>query len=168
MKLRRLIRKFQQSQRGAATLEFVVTFPILFLLVLLSINLSFTLVQATLLDRALDLTVRDLRLGNLTNPAMTALEQAICDRMVILGDCEASLTLEFTRVDPQTFTMPPQMGPCTARDPQAEAARAGQSYDTGAENDLMLVRACVEVTDIVARVGNMRLYARSAYVVEPD
>lgn len=168
MSLRRVIRQFCLGRQGAASLEFVVTFPILFVMSVLSINLSFTMVQATLLERALDLTVRDLRLGNITDPAMAELEQAICDRMVILGNCRGSLTLEFTLVDPVTFSMPPRMGPCTVRDAEAELARAGQSYATGGQNELMLVRACVEVENIIVRSGNMQLYARSAYVVEPE
>lgn len=168
MKLHPSIRRFCLGQRGVATVEFVVTFPILFALSFLAISLSFTLVQSTLLDRALDLTVRDLRLGVISNPDMTVLERAVCDQMFTFTDCTQSLTLEFTRIDPVTFSDPPAMGPCTKRDPDAQAARAGETYATGAHNDLMLVRACVEVLNVISGVGDMQIYARSAYVVEPE
>lgn len=166
--LRRL-KHFLGSTQAAVTAEFVVGFSVLFSMFLLLLEMMFLMVRVTMLQHALDLTVRDIRLGLIVNPTVTSLESTICSRMSIVPDCTSSLVLEFTKIDLATFAMPDPMGPCTRRSADVMAGRVSETYSTGIENELMAVRACVVVDTITPLMANVfDIHARSAFVNEPS
>lgn len=169
MTLRRRLCRFVRDRRAAASVEFLFAFPIVFTMFIIILELCFLMARNTLLQQALDVTMREVRLGVIANPSVTALEAQVCDRMLMVDDCAASMVLEFTRVNTTTFTMPGPQAPCTRRSEEIRAARAGEIYDTGAENDLMVVRACL-VVDTITPIWDdaFQLFARTAFVNEPE
>lgn len=167
--MRRALHRFLRRQQAAVTAEFVFAFPVVFLMLLVTLELLFLMARATLLHQALDVTMREVRLGNIVNPGVLTLESEVCDRMSIIPDCRSSMVLEFTRINQATFAMPGQQAPCVRRDAAFLAARAGETYDTGQQNDLMVVRACMVVDTITPMMGDIfQLFARTAFVVEPQ
>lgn len=167
--LRRL-RLFSRSTDGAVMVEFVLGFVVVFTMFLIILELFFLMLRSTMLQRALDQTVREIRLGEYVNPTVGQMEQVVCDRMIALPDCRTSLTLEFTVIDEATFAMPGQVTPCAMRgDEQFNGGRTAQPYYTGLENELMVVRACVVAGTITPVFSEaFKLFARSAFVNEPD
>lgn len=164
----RRIRHFLRDERAAITAEFVLAFPVVFLFLVVTLELTFLMARSTLLQQALDVTMREVRLGNIVNPGVLELEDMVCDRISVIPACQSSMTLEFTRVDQATFQMPGQQAPCVRRDDEALAARAGDIYDTGVQNDLMVVRACMVIDAITPFFGSeFELFARTAFVNEP-
>lgn len=162
------LRRFLRSGRASASIEFILAFPVVFLMFLIVLELTFLMARSTLLQQALDVTMRDVRLGTIVNPTVVSLEQEVCDRMTTVADCESSLVLEFTRVNTNTFAMPGPRAPCTRRTAAIMAARAADTYDTGAQNDLMVVRACMVLDTITPIMGDaFELFARTAFVNEP-
>lgn len=164
----RRLNRFLRAERAAITAEFVLAFPVVFLMLMITLELTFLMARATLLQQALEVTMREVRLGNIVNPGVLVLEQQVCDRMSVIPDCESSMVLEFTRVNQATFQMPGQQAPCVRRDDETLAAREGDIYDTGAQNDLMVVRACMVVDTITPFLGaEFDLFSRTAFVNEP-
>lgn len=164
----RRVRVFFRSDEAAVTAEFVIGFSVLFTMFLLMLELFFLMVRVTSLQNALDITVRDVRLGLVVNPTVTSLEADICDQMLLPEDCKTSLTLEFTKIDLTTFAMPDQTEPCSRRSADVMAGRVSETYATGTENELMAVRACMVVDTLTPLMSDMfRIYARAAFVNEP-
>lgn len=162
------LRRFLRAETGAVTAAYVVGFPVIFLLFMAILEMCFLMMRSTMLQRGLDMTLREVRLGNMVNPTMAALEQAICDRMSVFPDCTTSLTLEFTRIDTASFALPGPMDPCVARPATLMQARASEVYLTGAPNELMAVRACVLVDTVTPYLSDFfELTARAAFVNEP-
>lgn len=174
--LRRLIRK----ETGTASVEFVLMFPVVFALFLVSFESGFMALRATMLDRALDLTVRDLRLGNLKAATVDDLRQSLCKRTDIFRDCANSVTIELTRIDPAFANLPSAQTRCRRREAAIVAGTPAQSIDAGQDNELMVVRACVAVEALfptafmgvktvrTEKDGTYALVAISAFVNEPN
>lgn len=163
------LRRFLRSDRAAASVEFILTFPIVFLMFLVVLELTFLMARTTLLHHALDVTMREVRLGTIVDPTVLTLEQEVCSNMTTIPGCQSSLALEFTQVDQATFAMPGPLAPCTRRSDAIQAARAADVYDTGSENELMVVRACMVVNSITPLLGTtFELFARTAFVIEPE
>lgn len=164
----RRLRRFFRADNGAVTAEFVILFPVVFLLLLVTLEMIFLMARATLLQQALEVTMRDVRLGNITDPNVADLEETICERMAAVEDCRTSMVLEFTQVNRTTFEMPGPQEPCTRRSVDIMAARANDIYDTGAANELMVVRACMVVDSITPLwEDSFELFSRTAFVNEP-
>ena len=162
------LRRFLRSEDGLVTAAYVVGFPVVFIFFMVILEMCFLMMRSTMLQHALDVTLREVRLGTMVNPTTTTLEQAICDRMSTFSDCTFSLTLEFTRIDTATFLLPGPMDPCVARSTTINSARASQVYVTGAPNELMAVRACVLVDTITPYLSDVfEVTARAAFVNEP-
>lgn len=166
--MRQRLASFLRAERAAASVEFVIAFPVVFLMFLGTLELTFLMARNTLLQQALDVTMRDVRLGNIVNPTVISLEDTVCSRMQTIPDCRSSLELEFTEVNLATFAMPGQDVPCVRRSADEMAARANDTYDTGEQNALMVVRACMVVDTLTPVMDDaFELFARTAIVIEP-
>tara|TARA_Y100001956_G_scaffold45629_1_gene44415 strand:+ start:366 stop:941 length:576 start_codon:yes stop_codon:yes gene_type:complete len=169
------LRRFAGREDGNATVEFVVVFPIFMLIMGSTFELGTLTIRETILERALDLTVRDIRLGTGTAPQHDELKASICDRAPLLIDCEENLRIEMIQLDPRNWTSPPTDADCTDRSQEVDPVR---EFVHGQENEMMLVRVCVKVQplfpttglgDALAKdgAGDYSLIAKSAFVQEP-
>ena len=84
---RRLLR-----DRGAATaVEFAFVAPLFFALVLSTFEVGWTMTQGMMLDRALDQTIRQVRLGGPDAPqTQEAIRGAICSKTPVILDCRSA------------------------------------------------------------------------------
>ncbi|MEY4982396.1 MAG: hypothetical protein RIR62_662 [Pseudomonadota bacterium] len=169
---RRLFRRFLREEKAAVVAEFVIAFPIMFSFFLVTIETTFAMVRATMFERSLDLIVRDLRLGIVGRPSVNALflEERLCSRTSIFPDCEESVTIELTQINTATWDMPAPGTPCRRRSIEVDGDRQDLEYNTGGENRLILVRACMTIDTITPLDGGFdyNLWASGAFVNEPD
>lgn len=133
--------RFRRDEGGNSTIEFVIWFPLFIFLLLAAIEMSIISVRQTTLERAMDMTVRDIRLGTGTAPQHDDIKNLICDRAVMVPDCKNNLRLEMIQVDPQNFAPPPVVPDCTD---QSEEVRPVRSFTNGLDNQLMILRACAK------------------------
>lgn len=137
---------------GSATIEFVILFPLIMFIFLSSFEVSIYLTRAVLLDRALDLNVRLLRLGSLDIPGwdpadgqptseqyQTEFKRRVCEDSLIFKDCPNAISVELTRISTTAWTLPTGRMTCVDR---AEEVQPAVEFTFGGQNDLMLVRAC--------------------------
>jgi hypothetical protein len=174
-RIRRHLGRFARSQSGSATVEFVVAFPALIAMMLFSAELAIVNFNDTMLERAVDMTVRDIRLGTGTAPQHDTIKQSICDRAAFISDCSANLRLEMVRVDPRNWTGIPADADCIDTTQPVTPVR---NFINGQENDLMVLRACVRIDPLFPTSGlgkklaegaggKYALIATSAFVQEP-
>ena len=95
-------------------------------------------------------------------------------------DCERSLTIELTRVNTNFNNLPAMNAVCQRRTPEIQAGIQSNTVNTGQENELMVVRACLVVDALFPTAfmgvnmamadadGTYALLATSAFVNEPN
>ena len=160
---------------GSATLEFVIVVPVVFMMFASSVEAGIYSIRQVLLDRALDLTVRDVRVGFLPNPTHDELTERLCSYALIITNCTQDVRLEMIVADPRNWTQIPSAVSCRDRE---EDDPPEITIQNGANNELMILRACVLFDPALPGGGIGRkiegvagtgyaITATLAYVLEP-
>ncbi len=172
----RRMRRFRASEAGSSTVEFVILFPVIWMMFGMTIEAGMYSMQQVMLERGLDLTVREVRLGIMDNPTHDKLVTKTCENALIMVDCESSLRLEMITSGPTTFVAPSRKIACVDK---AAATPATVNIVNGANNDLMMLRVCMKIKPLLPFAGLGKaliedsndsyysLTATSAYVMEP-
>jgi Flp pilus assembly protein TadG len=171
------IRQFIRRENATATMEFVITFPIIMILFIAVFETSMIMTRQVMMERTLDQAVRILRLANGLTVTSADIRTAICDNTSLLPDCDTLLTIDLREIDRATYATPDSQEMCIER---ADAtATVSNSFDPGRDNRLMLVRACMIVDRILPfsgfglnltrdDSGGLHMMASSIFVNEPD
>lgn len=133
--------RFRRDEDGNATIEFIIMFPLFIFLLLAGIEMGIIAIRQATLERAVDLTVRDIRLGTGTAPQHDQIKDTICDRAVMVPECKSNLRLEMITVDPENFVAPSVIPDCTD---QSEEVNPVRQFTNGMDNQLMILRACAK------------------------
>lgn len=167
--------RFRRCEDGSATIEFAITFPAMLFLLLSGIEMGFVSLQHSMLERAMDQTVRDIRLGTGTAPQYDEIKDRLCERAGFIDNCGENLRLEMIQVDPRNWTAINPQPDCTDQSEEVAPVRA---FTNGLENELMFLRACAKIDPVFPTTGlgkNMvkdgagqyALVSTSAFVQEP-
>ncbi|TYO91320.1 TadE-like protein [Oceanicella actignis] len=148
-----------RDEAGAATVEFVIVVPVLLMIVFSIYEAGWYMVRTTMLDRGLDLAIRDLRLGLVTDPTPATIKKRICEHAQIIKDCESSLILELT---PFTLSSGAPTTEPVCVDRSAGVINPPVTYTPGAPSQIMFVRACTVVGALFPLMGFAEAMARSA------
>lgn len=171
----RFLARFGICEEGSATVEFAITFPAMIVLMLSGVELGFSTLKHSMLEKAVDMTVRDIRLGTGTAPQHDELKTIICQRAGFIQDCDNNLRLEMIQVDPRAWVPIPNVPDCTD---QSEEVAPVRNFVNGQENELMFLRACAKINPVFPSTGlgahfikdgagQYALIATSAFVQEP-
>jgi len=169
-----LWQRFRRDRRGATAVEFALVAPMLLALIFGTIETGWTMVQTIMLDRALDTTVRALRIGQLVNPTQQSVRQAICAEAMLLIDCNNALALEFVPIV-NAASYPADNARCVDR---SGALNPVLRFNTGGRAQTVFVRACFVVEPLTPGLGlglalskdstgAYRIIAKSGFVNEP-
>lgn len=178
--LRKRLRRFRRREDGTATIEFVFWFPFFLYVTYSGMDMGLLSFHHADLERALDTTIREVRLNRLPEGedewTHDLLKEMICDRAII-DNCSAHLALEMKSIDPRVGNQLNDIPycvdtPATIRDPDQV------DFDRGTSNELMIIRACLEVTPAwgfsmmgelaqPAADGQWQLHATTVFVHEP-
>ena len=139
------LRRFLRDEGGNASIEFVLVFPAYLALMLMSIELGFVTLRYTLLERGLDIAVREVRLGTGTAPQHNEIKQIICENALMIRDCDNTLRLEMRSADMRSFNSLDRTADCTDAAEPTKPVRQFRAGPQGRleENRLMLLRACL-------------------------
>lgn len=173
--MKRLARGFRRED-GTASVEFVMAVPVLMAIFMASFESGLLMTRSVMLEQAIDITMRELRLGHYVNPDAKLLKSEICKRTVILNDCAANIRIELIQVNKTTWTLPKTSTACINRDQEFQVP---DTFMNQTEHDMMLIRVCVR-QDLIFPTsglglkmatdsqGGFGLIAISAFVIEPD
>lgn len=167
--------RFHRSEDGTATIEFALTFPAIMLVFMSSVELGLATFNHSMLERAVDITVRDIRLGTGEAQQHDELKATICERAAFITDCDKNLKLEMIQVDPRAWVGIESDADCTDLSQEVAPVR---NFVNGKENELMILRACAKIdplfptTGIGKKIekdgaGQYALISTSAFVQEP-
>lgn len=171
----RSIRAFRNREDGNASVEFAIVIPAFLMILISSVELGIITVRQTMLERALDLTVRDLRLGTGSDQQHDDIRDSICARSGYIDNCDTSLRLEMVQVDPYNWTGINARPDCINAVEEVQPVR---EFINGQSNELMFIRACMKFDPIFPfwglgeslhkdAGGRVSLFASSAFVQEP-
>ncbi|WP_342669449.1 TadE/TadG family type IV pilus assembly protein [Aestuariivita boseongensis] len=169
-------RGFFRKEDGNATIEFAILFVPMFSTLMWAVELGMIHINHSMLERAVDSTVRDLRLGTGTAPQHAQIRDMICDRAMFIDDCSTTVRLEMIRIDPFNWQNPPTDIDCIDATQPIEPVR---SFVNGASNELMFLRVCAKYDPILPHIGLSQsldldgnlmfpLVATAAFVQEPS
>jgi len=179
-RFQKLLTRFAKDESGGSTIEFVIVFPFFIVFVLMIFENGMISLRHVMLERGLDVTVRDVRIGSLTNVTHDTLRNSICDEVGdLIPACQSRLKIEMLERDPRDFEF---LGDLQCVDLSQEQEEDNDIIGV-ANNTLMVIRACARYdpilptgswlgkkiadnTDPVA-AGTYFLVATSAFVVEP-
>ena len=170
-----LLRRFAREDSGTASVEFMILVPFLIGFITFSIELGAVTLRSAMLERGLDIAVREIRLGTGTVPQHDAIKQIICDNALVINNCESKLRLEMVPTDLRNFAGLDPTPDCTDAE---EPTLPVRNFIPGAQNQLMLLRACVKYEPIFPEAllgsalvkdasGDVSMVTMSAFVQEP-
>ncbi|QFS83855.1 hypothetical protein FIU97_13990 [Roseivivax sp. THAF40] len=172
-------RHFWQSEDGATqVVPFALTVPIFVGVIISGLELSALTARHTALERALDETVRDVRLGTGTLYDHTSLKTSVCERAEILPNCMNTLQLEMVSLDMRDWTNPPSDVQCVEVTENGTAVMPVVDFEYGRDNQLMFLRACYKFEPVAPTSyfseaivtdtdGYSAIVSSSAFVQEP-
>ncbi|WP_166416139.1 TadE/TadG family type IV pilus assembly protein [Cochlodiniinecator piscidefendens] len=165
----------RKEDDGNSTIEFALFFPMFIVLFISAFEAGLLSIRGILIERALDIAVRDLRLGTWTPPTHTALRQRVCDNAIGIPQCMDTLLLEMQPVSTESWDLLSNNAQCVDR---SQTVLPATTFDGGHENNIMLVRACAVFSPIFPQIGlgyhiqkdstgGYAVIASSAFVNEP-
>lgn len=160
--LTRQLRRFRRTEAGTATIEFALVIPVALLIFMASMESGLYMVRQTMMERGLDLSLRDFRLGRMASMNHDQIRDSICDRIPLIGNCRAELKVWMQPLDTETWKFNLNAVYCGDRNDPLRQPLTGQT-DTGASHQLMLIRVCMLQNPIFPSTGfSLRLRADSA------
>lgn len=174
-RLHQRIRSFRSREDGNVTVEFAIVVPLFLMILMSTVELGLITVKQSMLERAMDQTVRDLRLGTGSDQQHNDIRDSICDRSGFIDNCATSLRLEMIQVDPFAWTDIDGTPDCVN---SVEEVQPVRTFTSGQSNELMFIRACMKFAPIFPfwglgdslekdGDGRVSLFASSAFVQEP-
>lgn len=168
------LRNFRLKEDGNAAVEFVVMAPILLILMLAGVEMGVMTIRHGMLERAMDDTVRWVRLNTGAAPSHADLKAMICSADVV-PDCDNNLHLEMLVRDLRDWETLPEQYACTD---QSQTILPMSEFSLGMDNELVVLRACAKFEPLFPSAlfgsvltkddaGDARITAMTAFVQEP-
>lgn len=172
--VKRRVQAFVRSEAANATVEFVIIAPVLLWFVFSTFETGWLMTRKTMLDRGLNMAIRELRLGLIEDPDHAKLKARVCERTRVLRNCIASIHLELTPIT-VNGGIPDTKATCVDRSGEVEPV---VDFSPGAREEIMFVRACLIVDPLLPgfgigsmlskdATGGVTLIAKSAFMNEP-
>jgi Flp pilus assembly protein TadG len=168
------LRRLRANRSGAAALEFAIIAPIFFAIVFSTLEAGWLMTQTMMLDRAVDLTVRGLRIGNAGPVTHDAIRDRICDEVMLIGNCKTTLMVELIPIT-NLSVMPSNSSTCYNRGATVQPV---VQFTPGQRSQVVFIRACVIVDPMTPFIGlglalpkdasgGFRMVAYTAFANEP-
>lgn len=146
-RIARRLRRLWRRENGNATVEFAIVVPVTIMLFMASIESGLFMIRHVMLERGLDLVMRDFRLGRLTEASHDDIRNMICDNAGVLNNCEDDLKVWLQPISTTTWARPDTPAYCADRGGRLSNPPPGAIIH-GGSNQVMLVRVCTLQTPI--------------------
>jgi len=144
------LRRLVGERSGTAALEFALVAPVFLAIVFSTFEAGWMMTQATLLDRALDLTVREIRIGASDAPTTESqIRKAVCARAMVIPGCEDAATVEMRLVE-KGSDFPTAAATCVDR---GTAAHPVTSFQNAARAKITFIRVCIVADPFTPLMG---------------
>ena len=143
--VRRGLGRFRRDQRGVTALEFALLSPVIIAMMFSFYDVGIVMVRSSLLSQAVDKSMRDVRLTGKV-PLDTFIAN-VCDRAMILTDCERQLVVDMVPVGNRAVNLPASSAPC--KDPNISDMRPLMRYQPSVQGQILFVRVCATSAPLV-------------------
>jgi hypothetical protein len=146
------VRAFLAEERGTATIEFVLLVPIVLTVFFASFESSFFMIKSVMLERSVDIVVRDIRLGVLDDMNHRDLKKRFCETSALTNpeNCVDKMRIWMQPINTADFSMVLPQRHCMDKsakiDPLVDPPAAEFAY--GVDNDIMLLHICLLETPL--------------------
>lgn len=174
----RNIVRFRRDEKGNATIEFVILFPMFIFVFLGAFESGIYMIRNVMLEHATEESVRKLRLRTANPPTFVEFKDMICSEAEIIPNCAGVLQVELARVSVETYQPLDRTPRCRDVSQPINVDLEDDWYNTGGENELMMVRVCAKFKPFFPGTGlglKMKkadgyyfIIAMSAFVNEPS
>lgn len=175
LKLISKIKHLILNEDGVATVEFVIVFPFFVGVFVSAFEVAMMNTRAVMMERAMDLTVREIRLSSGSELDYDEILASVCQKSTLIPDCLNTIKIELQSVNKLNFTGIAHRPDCVKRNQPIQPALR---FKNGTENELMLIRICAVVDPFFPGVGvgrsmpkdesgGYQIIASSAFVNEP-
>ena len=180
-KLTSLLRRIRSSEDGGPSVEFVLVFVPFIMLPVAGFELGLLMTRHAMLERGLDMAVRELRLNTSSPTGYEDFRDMLCNAAGILPDCTTNVRLEMRTVDLYDAASGggnnvPAHASCTRVDEPFDVNE--EIFFNGVANEVMVVRACGIFSPMLPTFGighflsnfsdgRYRLVSATAFVMEP-
>ncbi len=139
----RRLRRLWRREDGTATIEFVFCIPVTLMIVMASMESGLYMVRSALMERGLDLVMREFRLGRMAKMDYTQIRDKMCEYTIYVADCKNNLKVWIQPINTFTWELPDASSIyCGDRNfPLTSPPIPGSAAATGS-NDIVLVRVC--------------------------
>ncbi|MCF6271686.1 MAG: pilus assembly protein [Rhodobacteraceae bacterium] len=172
--IRPALRKFRDDDSANPTVEFVILIPVVMWIVFSVLESGWLLTQQTMLNRGINMAVRDLRIGIDPNPTHDSVKTDICRYATILRDCDSALQLELVE-----NTSPISSATARCIDRASEIEPVVDWAPNPGPPVIMVLRACFVVDPLIPgaglgallpkdSTGGYNLVSYSAFLNEPS
>lgn len=144
------LRAFLADETGTASIEFVLVIPIVMTIFMASIESSFYMVRHVMLERSVDIVVRDIRMGNLDDLDHKELKELFCTNSGLVpdvGTCVDSMKIWMQPINTANFAMVAPPRDCVDRAAPIDPLDPGPGpteFRFGTDNEIMLLRICLK------------------------
>lgn len=172
--------RFGRREDGSATVEFVIVFPLFMFLFLMGFESGIYMIRNVMLERAVDISVRDIRLGNGRVPEFSALKTNICDDVLVIPNCADSIHIYMTEIAITPGSVTANTGDIRCLNRYSDEPQFDETdYSIGNTNTMMLVQVCASVHPYFPSTGiglglrrdllggDYAIVASTAFVNEP-
>lgn len=168
-------RRFLLDRSGVAAIEFAIVGPIFFAMVFAVLEMGWMMSKIMMLERSVDLAVREMRIGRPGGFTHDYVKERICTTAIILSGCSENLLVELTPT-PLGAELPGGNAKCMDR---GGSSTPVVTFDPGKRSELVFLRACYVTDPLTPGLGlglhlNWNPYngyfivARTAFLNEPS
>lgn len=174
--------EFLKDEGGTASIEFIFVFPMFFMLFTASIEASLYTARFVMMERSVDIVVRNIRLGRLDGASHDYLKELICGAGMLIASkqsCKDSMRVWMQPVSTADFAMVPAPNHCVDKaQPVNNDPPGATEFKFGGDNEIMLMRVCMKeepmfpTTAISVKMnvqadGSYAMIVSSVFVNEP-
>lgn len=175
MAILRSIARFLRCESGNATVEFVIIFPVLIGFVFSFFEAGWLATRSMMLERGLDLAVREVRIGAAAGLDHEAFKALVCARAAVIPRCAEGIVVELIPVA-SSADLPDRNATCVDR---TTGIAPTVRYNPGSRSEIVFIRACLVTDPLIPAIGlglrmpkdpsgGVVMIAYSAFVNEPE
>ncbi|EIE53103.1 hypothetical protein AL036_06330 [Salipiger aestuarii] len=155
------LRRFRDSEEGTAVVSVALWAPFMVSIALSTVEMGALTMRQVSLERALDKTIREVKLETGRTWTHAQMKTDICDRATVLTNCDHLLHLEMLSVDMRDYVAPNPQAECTdtvklltsensdgIEIPLSDRLTAQRNFENGQAHQTMVLRACYKYKPI--------------------
>ncbi|MGB3147590.1 MAG: TadE family protein [Paracoccaceae bacterium] len=128
------------DEEGSSVIPFIMYVPLFMILVVSSVEFGLYALRYVMLDRAVDMTVREIRLGLWRGATHDQIKNDICENTPVIPHCKDVVLVEMQTISKTTYgPLPATNAVCVDRDADVQPMT---TFHGGNPEDLMLIRVC--------------------------